>query len=115
MVRNNQIHYFIIFENFVFSDHQAGEGKRAETDPKVHQPVHAINSGTVHHVIIIFGTIAFKIMICTGFSIFFVNLVFLICQRGKREENIPKRPINLSTLQLHSLHFVIIFGALALV
>ena len=71
----------------------------------------------VHHVIIIFGTIALKILIYTDFSFlfFFVNLVFLICKSGKREENCPKWPINLSTLQLHSLHFVIIFGALVLV
>ena len=42
LVHNNEIQYFFIFENFIFSDHQWGEGKREESEPKTHQPVHTI-------------------------------------------------------------------------
>ena len=55
-ISGNFFHFF--FQNFDFQDHKGWRVKRAKNDPKWQKilPVSLCISGTMHHMIVIFGT-----------------------------------------------------------
>ena len=80
--------FFSFFQNFDFSGCLGG--KRAKNGPKW-QKILSVTfgiSGTIYHMIVIFGTPVWNDNISRQF--FFQNFDVLGCKRGKRAKNGPK-------------------------
>ena len=83
--------FFFIFSKFWFSGLLGGN--RAKNSPKWQEIMSVVLhiSGTIHHMIVIFGT-QMQNDIARSFFKFFQNFSFSGCQKGERAESGPKSP-----------------------